>query len=482
MEKNIVLNFDLENDFSKIENKIYYNYGFYKEPIVEIYDDYIIFKGNAVRSVPLFFIVLPDEIILTNRINKNYKVLLNNDSLDELRHFKYTLGNNTVWNNVYQLLPGQVLKIWNNGKYELYDEYIFRNEKKIKRTSKELIEILYKIFEDFFNEIESDKKILIPLSGGFDSRIIAFMLKEFGFENRAFAFCYGQKDAEEVNVSKNVAKRLGIDWYFIEYNEQFINDIIFSDLFNKYIDFYKGFGATPHIQDFFSLVWLKENGLLNSGDVVIPGHSGDFLAGSRLVYTKNINSLSSLKKAILGYHTQTFFVKNHIKKSLEYRIENIYNDYKMNFSDIFEVFDWQERQSKYIANSVRNYEFFDLDWFLPLWDISLFNFFSSLDNSQRFHEKLYRESLNSLFEKYNINIKSSDAGTSKSRELFKKLVSPGMIVFAKRFEAFLKDKGNKNGLFGGFDFRKIENSGNIYIEIVGHITELMIDFLREEEK
>ncbi|AEX85663.1 Asparagine synthase [Marinitoga piezophila KA3] len=475
------ISFRFSKSFSRLQNKIFYNYGFFDEPIVEIYDDYIIFKGNAVRSVPLFFIVLPDKIILTDRINKNYKVSLNNDFLDELRHFKYTLGNDTIWNNVFQLLPGQVLKVWKSGEYELFTDYVFRNENKVKKTPKELIEILYKIFESFFNRIESDKKILIPLSGGFDSRIIAFMIKEFGFENRAFAFCYGQKNAEEVNVSKNVAKRLGLDWYFIEYNEQFINDIIFSDLFNKYIDFYKAFGVTPHIQDLFSLVWLKDNGLLNSGDVVIPGHSGDFLAGSRLVYTKNINSLSSLKKAILGYHVQIFRIKKDVKIHLENRIDEIHKNFDMGYSDIFEIFDWQERQSKYIANSVRNYEFFDLNWFLPLWEKSLFDFFSSLDNSQRFHEKLYRESLNLLFTKYDIDIKTSDTGTSKSRETLKKFVSPEMIIFAKRIEAILKNKGNKHNLYGIFDFGKIENSENRYIEIVGHITELLINSLRREE-
>ena len=47
-------------------------------------------------------------------------------------------------------------------------------------------------------------------------------------------------------------------------------------------------------------------------------------------------------------------------------------------ADSYELWDWQERQAKYIVNSVRVYEQFQLDWWMPLWDIEFVRFWESV--------------------------------------------------------------------------------------------------------
>ena len=42
------------------------------------------------------------------------------------------------------------------------------------------------------------------------------------------------------------------------------------------------------------------------------------------------------------------------------------------------LWEWKNRQAKFIANDVRAYEFAGLDWELPFWDKRLCDFFSKL--------------------------------------------------------------------------------------------------------
>jgi asparagine synthetase B (glutamine-hydrolysing) len=58
-------------------------------------------------------------------------------------------------------------------------------------------------------------------------------------------------------------------------------------------------------------------------------------------------------------------------------------------ADVFERWDLQERQAKFICNSVRAYEAFGHDWRLPLFDHELMDFWARVPLDLRFGRKLY---------------------------------------------------------------------------------------------
>jgi asparagine synthase (glutamine-hydrolysing) len=56
-----------------------------------------------------------------------------------------------------------------------------------------------------------------------------------------------------------------------------------------------------------------------------------------------------------------------------------------------ELFDFNERQAKFIVNAVRVYEFFGYEWRIPFWDMELVNFFLKVPIEHRINQKLYRK-------------------------------------------------------------------------------------------
>ena len=123
------------------------------------------------------------------------------------------------------------------------------------------------------------RQVIVPLSGGYDSRLIIAMLYRLNYKN---IICYtiGDENSEEVEIAKAVAKSLGFKHYCID-NTLMATKCDLSKMLNFWTivsmsDNY----VTKYGRSIFSVKWLKENGIAESDAVFVPGHSGDCLAGS----------------------------------------------------------------------------------------------------------------------------------------------------------------------------------------------------------
>jgi asparagine synthase (glutamine-hydrolysing) len=76
-----------------------------------------------------------------------------------------------------------------------------------------LDKILIGIFERLIRRAQG-RTIAVPLSGGYDSRLIVLMLKRLGYRN-LLAFSYGLLKDEESCISRAMARSLDIQWQFI---------------------------------------------------------------------------------------------------------------------------------------------------------------------------------------------------------------------------------------------------------------------------
>jgi asparagine synthase (glutamine-hydrolysing) len=372
-------------------------------PFVFLCEDlrYIKISSGIIRQAPIFYKVENGVAYITDDPNrliaKNIK--LNLRSLMEFLSFGYVLSNRTLLEGIYTLQAGEVLE-FKDETLKIYDNFLYDALPISNLNKKELKERLWTItvlvFKDLLKQVKG-KTVVVPLSSGLDSRFIVSMFKFLGF-NDVICINYGVKGNYETPISKMVADRLGYEWLFIEYSKDRFIQLFQSNDFANYIRTVHAYHVTPNIQEFLSTSFLKEK--FGDKDLIfIPGHTGDFISGGHI--TKRVLSAVSVEdvaEAILQKHYMglrgfpyslqvtndvVLYLNDYLKKS-----SNILTAYQL-----YEIFDWRERQSKYVSSFNKVYEYFNFSWSIPLWDKRFFDFWSAVPLKLKYNKKLYREFL-----------------------------------------------------------------------------------------
>lgn len=141
-----------------------------------------------------------------------------NEGLYDYLNFGYQVFEQTAIKNVRKLPHSAEI----DEKYNLRYYYSDPIDKYIGKTSSvdEAIEILKNHIQTF--EKSNNDKLLLLLSGGYDSRFLAHFIKD---KSRLEAFTcdisIGNKNSHEVMRAKEVCKRLGITWNFMDASTYF---------------------------------------------------------------------------------------------------------------------------------------------------------------------------------------------------------------------------------------------------------------------
>jgi asparagine synthase (glutamine-hydrolysing) len=109
-------------------------------------------------------------------------------------------------------------------------------------------------------------------------------------------------------------------------------------------------------------------------------------------------------------------------------------------ANLFEYWDWMERQAKFIANNCRLYEFWGYEWRMPFWDREFVDFWRAVPLSQRLKKNIYKDGLfeddyKKLFSRYNYkNYEKRDLKYYFKSGVFGKYLS----MLHKRFYSYHK--------------------------------------------
>ena len=67
---------------------------------------------------------------------------------------------------------------------------------------------------------------------------------------------------------------------------------------------------------------------------------------------------------------------------------------KLSLNDFYELYEYENRQSKYVINMNRVAEFFGFDWRMPLWDSRFIKFWNKIPDKFKIDQKLYVNTIN----------------------------------------------------------------------------------------
>lgn len=390
------LNLHKENNIAEI-NKLS---GIYSILIIE--NQELIVYTDISNFFPIFFFqnngvwnISNDWCYLTNIKGG---INFNSEQETSFLNVGFTLRNSTLDKDILKTKAGQVAKITNQSitftniysflpnkiQGKNFNENIGLGEQAFHKAGSRLIKFL------------DGRTALLPLSGGFDSRLILSILKQNNYK-KVICFTYG-KQTKEVEISRKAAEICGYDWHFVDYKKINYHNFVYDTEFLDYAFSYGNGYSMPYLQEYFALKYLTENSIVPENSVFLPGHSGDFLGGSyvnKTVKIKNnkIDLAKHLEEKYFNFKKKKRKEKNKIKDLLRKDFLNSeYNTIRLQqYCPCVEDWDLKEKLSKFIARSSFVFTYFGFEHIYFFWDMELVEFWKNQAYQFRESKVLYDE-------------------------------------------------------------------------------------------
>ncbi|HDY88568.1 MAG TPA: asparagine synthetase B family protein, partial [bacterium] len=374
-------------------------------------DDKAFIGVDRTRTFPIFYTEKENDFYISDNTyffkNKLHLKQIDRLSQEEFLLTGYVTGENTLLKNVYQLQAGQYATAGKGLNKDYYFTYAARNA--VNKTYDTLEKELLHAFEDVFGRLITsvdNRTIVIPLSGGYDSRLIAVMLKKLGYEN-VICFTYGRYDSFEVEISTKVAEKLGYKHINVEYHDNLFDGFVDDERYIRYSKFGANHTSVFLLQDYFAVKYIYDKELIPKDSVIVPGHTV-FISGAHIP--------AGLKKKRMKSRIINEIMRRHysLKKIIDaekFRVK-ISQQLGEGFSySCFENWVLKERAAKFIVNADRTYEIFGYEHRIPLWDNALIEFFKYLDIKYKLNKKFYNNVLEkTIFSRYGVDFGEKNKG------------------------------------------------------------------------
>ena len=363
---------------------------------------------DRIRSIPVFYSSAGGAMLVSDSAHRIRDALgsgqIDPISAAEFRLTGYVTGAQTLDPAIRQIEAGCAL-IWRRDQApESRRFHSFKHADFIDSSTSQLVDSLDQLHGRVFRRLldsTDGRGLVVPLSGGYDSRLIGVMLRDLGARD-VTCYTYGVPGNWEAKISRELATYLGFRWEFVEYSAQRWRQWSSLEPFGRYLREAGNLTSTPHVQDWPAVHQLKQEGRIAPDAVFVPGHSGDFLAGSHVpkhfVERDAVQRQDVLDAVHSGHYALWDWPpdpQRELRRTLDGKIEcsagTLGDGTCEQAADAFERWDLQERQAKFICNAVRVYDHFGHEWRLPLFDHELMDFWARIPVELRVGRRLYFE-------------------------------------------------------------------------------------------
>ena len=397
----------------------------------------VFLASDRIRTFPLFYWVSGKDGMVSDSVDRLHEIKgsweINQEASVEFLATGFVTGRETLSNDICQVQAGEAVYIEPEKIHQrFYATYQTRMER--QPSFEILLAGLEKMSDKVFRRLAASlqgRTAVIALSGGFDSRFIAAMLKRLAYP-RVICFTYGRDKNPDLQISGKVAEKLGYQWIPVVYTDELIQDYLKDDGYYDYVRYTSNWVSMFFMQEYFALKFLKKNKLIPDDSVIIPGHSADFFAGSQFLkhgISAGDESLKKIGKRIRDIKYNLCKPPGHLRQAMMARIlktliEKRFVDNARSWS-VYEDWDLKEKLAKFIVNSCNIYAWFGYEYRLPFYDNEFQDFFRGVPYEFKLDKKLYDTFLvEGLFKEYELNQPQEiqpDAGTQRMVKLKRNL-------------------------------------------------------------
>lgn len=282
---------DIEN--YKINNKYSLSFPLHdnlldRNILIGFENDKIIIENDWLGSIPIFYNQKENIVSTLSNLCLKDKTI-DNEGLSNFCEFGYSVFEQTMFRDVKFMRYFSKLIISDEIEIEHKKDPVL-DDSFLKQTSTEddVINLIQEYMSDIETEIVGD--IVLPTSGGYDSRILNYFIKD---KKRIRSFTYGvsndQSKSSEVVHAKKISEIYNTKWEQIELKE-----------YHKYMDEWTGiYGFSTHLHGMYHIEFYKNISEKYdfSNFSFLSGIFGDIWAGS--VEYKNIERYQDIIN--LGY-------------------------------------------------------------------------------------------------------------------------------------------------------------------------------------
>lgn len=412
IENENLVNYFRVRDEEELKKKLYAANGSFC--LVLMLEDRWYVAVDRVRSMQMFIAKYNDVFSIGDDARTIKSILqfskLDNLGYEEIQQSGYTVGNRTAYVALSQLMGGQYA-VLENGEYKInfyYKHDHINTADMNKKIAFDNLDVISKRIFSRLIESAHGKQIVVPLSGGYDSRYIVAWLKKLNYRN-VCCFSYGKTDSFEVKISKQVAEKLGFSWYYVEYDRKTWENV-FSEEWESFFSYSGQYCQCPHVQDIYAIKKLLGDGIIEHDAIIVPGYCGDGLGGSYLSEHVVKHRLSPVRLAENISDEHFYFSKKKNKNAIRNDILKEFSQDQIedlfSYNNVREKWFTINRWSKFVVNALRGYDYFNLSWRMPLWDNELMDFWYKVPNKYRGENTWYDEYLlDGIFAELGIDIK-----------------------------------------------------------------------------
>lgn len=293
----------------------------------------------------------------------------------------------TLIRGVRQLQPWHCINL-RSGSSICYYSYLARPAELRASSLQQLDQVMLRVFERMVASV-AGRQIVVPLSGGYDSRLIVYMLSRLGYRN---VVCYtvGSADSPECAAAQQIARLLQYPIHHIDTAQPQMLQYIREPQFVRYADFVGALTNFAWLFEYAAMRWLQDHDAVAPDAVAVPGHSLDFLGGSHV--RKALVNARSGASVLAGTMLYDSFEHGYCPSLRAPLRAQFAADIRQGYTP-WSAYQWaimQHRLSHNINNSARAYEFLGYQLRLPYWDRELLDFFRVLPLDQLQHPLLCR--------------------------------------------------------------------------------------------